>query len=464
MEIAKRDRDPIVDLVRNVINTHFEDLPEEIVTFEKKRVLDNIGTLFAGSHAAGVETLIDFVKESSGKKESTILAHGGQVTCQDAAFVNSVMARAIDYCDVVDPGYRPSSTDIPTAFAVGEMMGSSGKDVITALAAGGDLALRINAGGAYPISEQNPYYGFDSNVVAVFGSAAIAGKLLDLNEEQMVHAMGIAFNQACGSFQSNIDGSIAVKVIQGSATRSGIVSAILAKKGITGAKNVLFGPFGWFQLYTRGKCNQEILMSQLGDKYYGPEYLIFKKYPCCTGNIPMVAAILDLVLEYDIRPEDVEGIGVRLDNMMYTLLGKPFAPGENPEVDAVFSARYNGANALLRRSSKLIHYTKPLILEPGVLSLTNKINLVPDKNFHLLETMVNIRLKNGKEYSLHTQNTKGWPQNPLSKDELEAKFRDCMNFTSTKLGIEKVETIIEIVNHLETLKDLSDLIKILVHN
>jgi aconitate decarboxylase len=458
--MIKNREDPISDLARNAVEISFEDLPEETIYFQKRRFLDTIGTCIAGSHALGVDTIKEFVNDWGGKEESTILIHGGKFPCQNAAFVNSVMSRALDFCDAIPPGYHASSTDIPTALAVGEMIGSNGKDVLTALAVGGDLAHRITRAGDYEYSTAHPYYGFDGNVVAPFAAATIAGKLLGLNAQQMHNALGIAINQAAGTYQSNIDGALVVRVIQGFATSSGILSALFAKRGISGAKNVLLGPYGFYQLYTRGKYNLNHLTEQLGRKFYGPEYSCIKGYPSCGLTLAVTDAGLELFSKYKIKAEEIKEVEVRVGDFAYKVTGKPFSIGPNPEVDAQFSIQYVTANALVRGSSRLEHFTEQKIKDPAVMSLLEKVHVILDEKLILDETHMRVRLKNDKIYSSHKQWGKGQPPNPLSEKEFEDKFWQCIEFSRLNLSDEHVNKIVSAVKDFEEIEDISEFISL----
>jgi aconitate decarboxylase len=455
-------RDPIVDLARNAVNTRFEDLPAESVSFQKQRMVDNIGTCLAGSSETTVGWVRELVAEWEGKSQCTVLVHGLKAPCQDAAFINSVMARVLDFCDGANPGYHPSSTDIPTALAVGEMLGSNGKEIITALAVGADVAHRIISAGTYEKSTSHAFHGFDGNVVGVFAGAAISGKLLGLDVDQMTHALGIALNQAAGTLQSNIDAALVVPVIQGFITRGGILSALLARKGITGVKNVLLGPYGFYHLYTRGKCRPQMLTEDLGKRFCGPEYTFFKKYPSCGLSLCITDAALDLASKSEFGPDDVESISVKLSDVGYHVIGKAFTLGEHPDVDAKFSAQYCIANAVARRDSRLEHFTDRYIRDPAVLSLVNRIEVSLDKEMILDENVVEVRLKSGRQLTSHKQWGKGWPQNPLTKDEFEEKFRRCMAYAPVKTLSVNVNMIVETINSLEDVQDLRDLIGLLV--
>jgi 2-methylcitrate dehydratase PrpD len=165
MELEKK-------LVQYVVETGFDDLPKEAIDIIKNVVLTVLGTTIAGATAEGCEALVNQAKEWGGKEEATILIHGGKVPAYNAALVNSAMARALDFCDAMAPGVHVGSSSIPTALATAELAGGcSGKEFLTALVLGTEVAARLN------LSEA-AYDGFDpTGVCSIFATTAIAGKL-----------------------------------------------------------------------------------------------------------------------------------------------------------------------------------------------------------------------------------------------------------------------------------------------
>ena len=160
------------------------------------------------------------------------------------------MCRALDYCDAMAPGIHIGSSLVPAAFAAAEFRGGcSGAEFLTALAVGCELGARFNL-------SESMYDGFDPTGVAiVFASTAAAARILRLSPRQTLHALGLAFNRCGGSFQSNIDGSLAVRLVQGWVAQTGIECAQMAQHGITGPPNFLGGLYGYAHLYGRDRLD-----------------------------------------------------------------------------------------------------------------------------------------------------------------------------------------------------------------
>ena len=229
-----------------ITQTKYDDLPTGVVDLAKRVLLTVLGTVIGGSHAEGCLDAVQQVRQWGGREEATILIHGGKVPAHNAAFVNSIMARALDYCEAMMPGLHAGSSTIPTALAAAELAGKcSGKDFLTALVVGTEVAARINSISVYD--------GLDpTGVCGIFGAAAVAGKILGLNSQEMLHTLALAFNRAGGSFQSNIDGTLAVRYVQGFVSQGAVVCAQLSARGVTGPPNFLEGIYGYPHLYGRG--------------------------------------------------------------------------------------------------------------------------------------------------------------------------------------------------------------------
>lgn len=452
MELEKR-------LAQYVSETRFDDLPPEPIDIAKDIVLTVLGTTIAGATAEGCEALVDQVKEWGGKEEATILIHGGKVPAHNAALVNSAMARALDFCDAMVPGMHVGSSSVPTALATAELTGGcSGKEFLAALVLGTELAARLNL-------SESAYDGFDpTGVCSIFAATAIAGKILHLNSQQMLDALALASNKSGGSFQSNVDGSLAVRLVQGFVSQGGIICAQLAQRGITGPRNFLEGVYGYFHLYARDKYNPQAVVAELGERFELAK-TVFKKYPSCGVSLSSTDAILELIEEKELVPEDVAEIDIMVTPYAHKLVGHQFKIGENPKVDAQFSIQYCVANALLRKSSRLEHFDEPSIREPKIMRLINNIHVaadpILDERGH---TAVDMRVTTRDGAILHksVDIARGFPGNPLTKQEHNQRFQDCVSYAGKPLPPENIDKVVSLVSRLEELTDVRRLIPLLL--
>jgi 2-methylcitrate dehydratase PrpD len=442
-----------------IYETRFDNLPKEPVEIIKNVILTVLGTTIAGSMAEGCEGILEQARIWGGRREATILIHGGMLPSYNAALVNSFMARSLDFCDAMAPGIHIGSSSVPTALAMAELNGGcSGKEFLCAIVLGTELAARLN------LSEE-AYDGFDpTGVASIFASSAIAGKILGLDPNQILNALALTFNRSGGSFQSNIDGSLSVRLIQGFVSQGGIICAQLAKKGITGPKNFLEGIYGYFHLFGKDKHQPQNVLDGLGERFELAK-TVFKKYPSCGGTLSSTDAILDLIKENNLQPEEISKINIQVTPYIHKLVGHPFKIGENPRVDAQFSIQYCVANTLLRKDSKLFHFDEPFIREPKILELVKKIHIFSnpslDERGHTAIEMEVIK-HNGKVLRKRVDVARGFPKNPLTKEEHYKRFRDCVDYGRKPLPKDNAEKIISIVTNLEDISDVRILIPLLL--
>lgn len=456
--------DLIEKLARNVVVTSYEDIPSEAIEVEKASVLDIIGCLVAGATAPGCSAVMELVREMGGKEESTIMMHGGKVPADNAALVNATMARALDFEACGAGPCHACAPTVATAFAIGEKLGGvSGKNFVTALVVGTDLVARL-------YSSWNVHsYGWDPGVVCtIFGTTAVAGKLIGLSHDQMVNAFGIAVNQAAGTWQSNYDGSLMVRLNTGLAARGGIFSALLAQRGITGVKQVVQGKWGFYNLYARDEYDPGVLIAGLGEKFRNVE-TAFKMYPSCFATHTVTEATLELARKHDIGPDDVAEIIIGIARgESDRFCTRPFKVGENPQVNAQFSTEYTAANALLRRNCLKEHFTDAFITDPRVQELVNKVKHMEVFQPYvsvIAPVRVEIRMKDGKSYSMELQYPLGFPQRPLSKEVIVDKFRNNIAYsakTSKVLPGEKGEKIIALLDGLEELDNVNQVVELVI--
>jgi len=450
------------ELVRFVCCTAYEELPSGPKETIRNQLLTVLGTTIAGSTEPGCETLIDYYRSMGGRKEATLLIHGGRIPAQTAALVNGVMARALDFDDALAPGVHIGASTVPAALAAAELReGVDGREFLTALLVGCEVGVRLN------LSEA-AYNGLDpTGICTVYAATATASRVLGLSEEETLNALALAFNRAGGSFQSNVDGSLAVRVIQGWVAETGVMCARFAQAGITGPKNFLEGVYGYYHVYGRGLVDPKSAVNDLGSRFEC-EKILFKKYPSCgltLGSTDLTLRLMGEMTEKGVTATDVERVEVRVPPYTYNLVGHPFEVGTTPRVNAQFSIRYCIANALLRGSSKLAHFEQAAIRDPQILELAGRVDVVVDPTMAARgHTPVDIIIttKDGGDFSGKIDIAPGFPGNPLTPEDMDVRFRDSIAYAKKPLEEGKVERIMESVATIEQLNDVRILIPLLL--
>lgn len=447
----------------NVIATEFGSLDEASVSRARWRVLDTIGCAVAGADAAGCRAMLDIIKKWGGGSESTVLVHGDKLPALNAAMMNSLMARSFDFEPVEAEGEgkwipaHVSGATVPAALAIAERQGASGKDFITALAVGDDIACRLGVASGFDFN-----LGWDNTgTINAFGTTAIAGKLLGLNEKQLQNAFGIVLNQLGGSMDNVMDKTMAFKLPMALTVRNGIFSAELAGQGFVGVKDPFLGVNGYFKLYCTNYNTQDILKN-LGKKFYADA--VIKPYPTCRLTQSSIDSALKIAKRDDCKVTDIQEVEIKTTPGIFKgFCGQLFTLGETPQVDALFSIRYTIACALLRKDVNLGCFSEASINDIEIKKLIDKIKLLPgippEKD---LATEIRVKMKNGQVLSASTDLPTGHiVKTPLSEEDIISKFYDNVTY-SDLISRKKAKKSLEIILKLDELEDIRELTQLLV--
>jgi 2-methylcitrate dehydratase PrpD len=442
--------------------TTFDDLPADVVAATKLLMRTIIGTTVAGATADGCAATVEQVKEWGGRPEATIWIYGGKVPAHAAALANSTMARALDICDAQMPGQHIGSSAVPVAVGMAEQVGGvSGRELITALAVGSEIATRLGF-----VSRLD---GFDpTGACSIFASCVTAARILDLTAKQMLHAMALTFNKAGSSFQSNIDASLAVRLIEGFISQDGIICAQLAKRNITGPQNWLAGVWGYYHLFCKDQRDDATVAGGLGEQWYVRTFG-YKTRPQCGATISSTDAIFELLAGHPIEPDDIERIDIRMANEgPCNLVGSEFVLGDYPQVSGQFSVRYCVANAIARKGSELHHFTNAAVSDPQVGALARRVytHLDPELSEGRRElaarVVLEVRLRDGRALTCKADGPSGFPPRQKTAEMHLKDFWSHIAYGGRPLAKGSVDRIISIVDRLDELDDIRELVPLLV--
>jgi 2-methylcitrate dehydratase PrpD len=451
--------------VKHFTSVKYEDLPTAAVEAAKKEVLDSLATALGGSTKAGVKELVDMVKEWGGIKQSSIIAYGIKCPAPSAAQVNGTMIHALDY----DDGHQAAlvhvgCVTVSTAFAVAERMGKiSGKELITAIALGGDLMARLGLA-SRPGKTALSSGWHPTTLLGHFGATVTAGRIMRLDEDRMVNALGLAYHQAGGAGSGVSDGALAKRMGPGFAARAGVTAALMAERGITGERDPLEGKTGLFNIYMGGDYDCKILTADLGKRYEGVN-IGDKPYPCCGLIHACIDAVLALKSRYKIEVEKIDEIIAYGGHSVYDL-SQPVEVKRRPRtiIDAQFSVPWVVATAVAKGKVTVDDFTDEAIKRQEILKIAQKVSgrLVPEMDRHGVGPGgIIINMKSGEEYREEVEYCLGSAERPMSLNDITKKFRECAAFSKKPLPDATVDKVIEMVGRLEKLDDATQIIKML---
>jgi 2-methylcitrate dehydratase PrpD len=404
--------------------TGYDQLPRDVVAATKLLILDTLGAAIAGSSAEGIDAGLQHAREMGGAPQATLFVYGDRLPATAAALLNGAMAQARDFDPVYEPGVMlPYGPIVAAALAAAELAGANGRGLIGAVVLGSDLACRIGRSLTGGLAWSR------SATLGIFGAALASARLLRLDRERTVSALGLALSQSAGNIQTVIDGTLAKRYQGGFAAANGLLAAMLAARGVTGPTNVFEGRCGYYALYESGRFRRELATERLGERYEGAQASI-KPYPCSREHHGAIAAALELYAQ-GVRASDVESVSVSLPPNAYALSGKPWRRGTAQTVGAaISSAAYGVALALLQGRLALEDFEPRALGRAEVLDIAERIQVQENVAIADAKTLVPqsvaVVMRGGARRESTCAGMPGSPALPLSAAELEAKFNACV--------------------------------------
>jgi 2-methylcitrate dehydratase PrpD len=453
MEMTK---DPAWALAEHVRTIEFADLPPATRVATSHDILDTFGCLLGGSGEPGIAELMRVVGGWGGVEQSQVMLWQRRLPAPQAAMINASMAHALDFDDTLDHGgsIHPGASVLAASLAVADLLGGvSGQQLLLAVALGLDVSCRV----ALASTLDRGWHR--TAAMGVFGAAAAAGKLLGLNVEQMVNALGIAFSQAAGNRQCILDGALTKRLQAGQAASSGVMAALLAREGFTGAHNIFLGRFGFFELYQPHGHDAARLLEGLGTNFRGDE-LSFKPYACGRPQ----HAILDAAIAA--REQLALGTSVDLSEIAEVRVTAP---------TATIADQFNGAPNK-RKPTQIVEaqfalpYLIAVALTHGRVGITEVAGMGDARVLDIAGRMtgeateqainsVTVQLRDGRMASVATGIPLGSPRNRQSVDHLEIKFADCARNAVRPLSDDVVRQMTHAILHLEDVDDVARVLR-----
>lgn len=448
------------------VNFQFSDIPDKIVNQAKLSIRDLLGCMFSAVDEPPVLSALNVVRSMGGVEESTIFGFGDKVPAPLAAFCNGIMCHSQELDDHIYHGRslsHPGVVCVPPALALGEKYNIDGKLLITAVVLGYELASRVNyAVKTGYFSSKRGYHG--TAICGTFGSAILAGKIMNLTPEQMVNALGIVGSLTSGSSEFKNTGAQTKKLHAGNSGKNGILAACLAKNGFTGPKTVFEGDYGFFNGFALpGNYNLDVITDNLG-KEFEFSYIMYKPFACAGMlHAPLTAGLM-LVQEHNIKPEDIKEVTVWVAERIMKQFCQPREVRYSPRtpMDGQLSLPYSLATVLSKHHALPADYSADAIKDPAVLNLANKIEFRVDdeitKAFPEKEpSRVRILTNDGRELFQAVEAAKGHLFNPMSAAELKDKFSI---IAAKSISQKQIGEIITLCDQLENVGEMRELIQI----
>jgi 2-methylcitrate dehydratase PrpD len=450
-------------IARFIVDTGYENLPRDAAEKAKRTALDCMGAALAGVVEPVSQTVTAYITRLGGPPQASVFGAGLRVSVQDAALANGSIAHALDYDDCGVKIGHPSVLVLPAVLSLGEHVGASGQDLLTAYILGleveGKLALHADFKLMQARLNHQTWYGS-------VGAAAACAKLLRLDIAKTRMALGIAANFACGLAANH--GSMAAAAGAGNACRNGVVAALMAQEGFTANPTIIEAKNGFFDtLVGPGRYEAERMAESLGNPFYIVSPGIgLKKYPSCYHTHRALDGVLQLIGEHRLSDKDIAEVDVGTSERAMRVLA--FSDPATP-YQAKYSMPHCIAAAVVDRQVTLDTFTSHKMEDRQILETRKKVHLSfpdvpiwpgladvgPDTDF--VGNPVTIQMTDGRRYSARVDIPRGDPALPLPDDELLAKYRECAR---SQLRPEEIERSVGLVLGLEKVADIGTLMAI----
>ncbi|HEV8573930.1 MAG TPA: MmgE/PrpD family protein [Dehalococcoidia bacterium] len=423
----------------------------------RRAILDTLGVMLAGTREDASSIVAQITREQGGAEEATVLGYGFRAPAGEAALINGMSGHALDFDDVsMSMRGHPSVPLLPAVLALGEKLGSSGRDVMDAFVLGFEVECKLGRliGG--------PHYALGWHATSTFGTvgAAVAcARLLRLDAARTQTALAIAASLASGVRQNF--GSMTKPLHAGWAARNGVLAATLAECGLTADAEALEGESGFLRAASGGSEFDPSPLGRLGDPWeiVSPGVGV-KLYPCCYATHRAIDAALALrpAIERDLAGIESVRVSVSPGTPMPLRTTLP-----NSGLEGKFSMEYCIATALHDGHVTLASFSDNAVARPHARSLMSKVTMIEDgpaANFPIQGTArVSVQFRDREPaHSPLIEVPRGDPQNPLSWDELRAKFRDC---TATIIDPDGIEAAIRSVEEIDSAHDIHEVTRVI---
>ena len=445
---------------RFALELDYEKIPPKAINEAKRFLLDSIGCAFSALNNKDTQAAYHYIEDLGGKKHATVLGWGIKANLPQATLLNSLLIRALDYNDIYweqDPAH-PSDI-IPAVLSTGEFKRKSGKEILLGIILAYELEMRL-CQAAFPGVRE---IGWHHATLTQFVSPVAAGRMLNLDEQKIVAAIGIS-----GSSHHSLGGVVAGHLTNMKnaadpfAVEAGVRAALLADNGYTGPVEVFEGKEGLFEVFDKIRWEKDILIKGLGDTFLINQ-CGYKAFPTEALTHQPITAALEVMQENHIHPQEINEILVETTTRGADILSDPSKYKPTTKETADHSLPYCIAVAVAKGNVLPSDFKEEVLRDKLVWSLLDKIKVVANPEIDSLfpkikRAIVSIKTSKGT-FRKQEDFAKGQPERPLNDKEVISKFRAN---SEKEISHERLEKIIKATLEFEKIDNIQDYMKLLI--
>lgn len=403
-----------------------EAVPADVREKAALHVLDTWGVGLAAAALGEGRFIIDAFAQEAADGPAAAIGVARPLAAADAALINGTLCHTLDFDDThPDSVVHVSAAIVPAATAAVQKVGGSAADLVRAVVVGTEISTRVGAaaGGRFHARGFHP-----TGVCGVFGATAAVAAALRLETQTVMNALGIAGSMSAGLLEFLADGSDTKRVHAGWAAQAGVRAVQLAVAGATGPRTVFEGDRGFFATYLHGESHDlDGQLATLGETWE-TSALAIKPYPACHYTHAPVDALLAVLDREQLEAGDIASITAYSDETGAHLVLIPAEDKLRPRTayDAKFSLPYCLAHVLRHRRLDITAFTDEAVADEAVLALTSLVDYEVKEYSPSPDAFgggVRVRTRDGRELTEELRHQRGGRENPLTSDEIAAKFR-----------------------------------------
>ena len=448
-----------------VLSLRYEDIPREHIEYGKMLMMDTFGvamSCYGLPHAKAVRAAIRELGQGEG---CTLWGSGEQARLADAVLHNSCLIHGADYDDThVASIIHPSAAVVAAAVTVGEHVGASGREMMTAIVAGWEIAVRLGLAAKGRFHDVG-FHG--TGIVSSFVCACVAGRLMGLDRQTLINAMGICGSQSAALQEFLHDGSWTKKIHPGWGCHSALYALSMAKHGFVGPAQVFEGGFGLWHTHCAGVDGLSEEMSDLGTVWHTPE-IAFKMYPVCHMTHSFIDCVLEVLANERLTAQDIESVECRIESRCYHIVCSPEEAKKHPESDYMmrFSLPYIVAIAAIRGKVSPWEIDLKYASDPQVVDLMQRVTCIADdekRNPGYFPGWIKLTTRDGRVFVCDHRHELGTKENPIKIENVIEKFRGNVDPFYTEEEIARMTDVIERFDTLEDAQELLDALRMNSH-
>ena len=427
----------IEKIAEYIVSEKERPLAPQTIHHAKRVTIDWFAAMYPGSMQEPNPMLRDAFLNSDTPQQALVFPTGQFCSAKTAAFLNSASAHTSEFDDIFrDGGLHPGCATISAALAIGQTHEQSGLKFLRAVIAGYEVSSRISAA----MGRNHYEFWHTTATIATFGAAAAASLLLDLNRQQTAHALATSATLAAGLQQAFRSDGMSKPLHAGHAAETGVMAAMAASKGVTGALDVLEGPVGMGAAMSVG-ADWGKATKELGN-LYNIEVITLKNHGCCGHTFAAIDGLLAIMKSEQITASDIASIDIATYGPAVKITNR-----DNPRTpqECKFSMQYVVAHAAHYGSVRINAFEKERIDNPLIRKMLPKIKTTIDPDIDAAfpvhrAARICVKTKKGRIINHYQPTRKGDPDLPLSDEELEAKYRE---LTTPVLGLESTNKLLD---------------------